>query len=99
MWKKCFAAMLICLTLLPWCHALEGMDVSVFQGNIDFAAARSDGIEAVYIRAGYGRDGVDAFSAKMPVPLPGPGCTLAFTTFWRPLTPRPPGPRPGTSPP
>ncbi len=61
MWKKCFAAMLVCLTLLPWCHALEGMDVSVFQGNIDFAAARSDGIEAVYIRASYGQDGVDAF--------------------------------------
>lgn len=61
MWKKWFAAILVCLTLLPWCHALEGMDVSVFQGNIDFAAARSDGIEAVYIRASYGQDGVDAF--------------------------------------
>ncbi len=60
MWKKCFAAMLVCLTLLPWCHALEGMDVSVFQGNIDFSAARADGIEAVYIRASYGRGGVDA---------------------------------------
>ncbi len=60
MWKKCLAAMLICLTLLPWCHALEGMDVSVFQGDIDFAAARADGIEAVYIRSSYGRSGVDA---------------------------------------
>ncbi len=60
MWKKCFAAMLVCLTLLPWCHALEGMDVSVFQGDIDFSAARSDGVEAVYIRASYGRSGVDA---------------------------------------
>ncbi len=60
MWKKCFAAMLVCLTLLPWCYALEGMDVSVFQGNIDFSAAQADGIEAVYIRASYGRSGVDA---------------------------------------
>lgn len=61
MWKKLFAAILIGLALLPWCQGLEGMDVSVFQGNIDFAAARSDGIEAVYIRASYGQDGVDAF--------------------------------------
>lgn len=60
MWKKAFSFLLVCLTLLPWARALEGMDVSVYQGDIDFSAARSDGIETVYIRSSFGAGGVDA---------------------------------------
>ncbi len=81
MWKKCFAAMLVCLTLQPWCHALEGMDVSVFQGNIDFAAARSDGIEAVYIRSSYGQDGVDAFFRQNAGAVAQSGMHFGFYHF------------------
>ena len=33
---------------------LDGIDVSVWQGEIDFDAVRADGIRVVYIRAGYG---------------------------------------------
>lgn len=33
---------------------LEGIDVSVWQGEVDFSAVSRDGIEVVYIRAGYG---------------------------------------------
>lgn len=38
----------------------QGMDVSVYQGDVDFSAARAGGIELVYLRASYGFDGVDA---------------------------------------
>ena len=70
--RRFFTALLLCAVLLPGAalpaQALEpssrplyaGMDVSVYQGEIDFAAARADGIEVVYIRASYGSGGVDA---------------------------------------
>lgn len=40
---------------------LEGMDVSVWQGEIDFSAAAQSGIQVVYIRAGYGEQEDTAF--------------------------------------
>ena len=60
MLKRLFALTFCFLLLLPSAQAVEGMDVSVFQGEVDFAAARRDGIESVYIRASYGPGGVDA---------------------------------------
>lgn len=39
----------------------HGIDVSEWQGNIDFDAAKQDGIDIVYIRAGEGEDYVDAY--------------------------------------
>lgn len=60
MWKRFFALSLLLFTLLPSAQAVEGMDVSVFQGEVDFAAARSGGLEAVYIRSSYGSGGIDA---------------------------------------
>lgn len=59
MLKKLTAFFFCILFLLTPALALEGMDVSVFQGKIDFAAAREDGIQAVYIRSSYGQRGVD----------------------------------------
>lgn len=59
MLKKILALVLCTLFLLTPALAVEGMDVSVFQGEINFAAARQDGIESVYIRASYGLRGVD----------------------------------------
>lgn len=59
MWKKCLLLLLCALFLLPAARAVEGMDVSVFQGEVDFTAARQGGIESVYIRASYGLQGVD----------------------------------------
>lgn len=59
MWKKICSILLAALLLAPSALALEGMDVSVFQGDVDFAAAKADGIEAVYIRATFGERGVD----------------------------------------
>ncbi len=59
MWKKCLALLLCLLTLLPSAMAMEGIDVSVYQGKIDFAAVRDSGIQVVYIRSSYGSRGVD----------------------------------------
>lgn len=64
MWKRLSALVLCFLFFLPAARAVEGMDVSVFQGEVDFAAARRGGIEAVYIRASYGPDGVDSRFAQ-----------------------------------
>lgn len=40
---------------------MEGIDVSVWQGEVDFAAVRDAGVEVVYIRSSYGPQGVDRF--------------------------------------
>ena len=57
--KKLLSALFCGLFLLAPALAADGMDVSVFQGDVDFSAARADGIEAVYIRSSYGQAGVD----------------------------------------
>ena len=59
MFKKLLSALFCGLFLLAPALAADGMDVSVFQGDVDFSAARADGIEAVYIRSSYGQAGVD----------------------------------------
>jgi len=49
------------LAFSPSSHTLyEGIDVSIFQGDIDFGAVKESGIEIVYIRAGEGANYVDA---------------------------------------
>ena len=62
-------ALVLLTGLLPAALALTpvsdnqtaGVDVSVFQGSVDFPAARSGGVRTVYIRASYGYDGVDDY--------------------------------------
>ena len=59
--RKRFLFLFLCtLFLLPCAQAVEGMDVSVFQGEVDFASARAEGIETVYIRSSYGSSGIDS---------------------------------------
>ena len=64
-WAALLCGLLLCapaLAIGPVSgEQMRGMDVSVYQGNVDFADAKADGIEAVYIRAGYGETGVDAY--------------------------------------
>ena len=54
-----FMSILLLLTL-SWCtltaaaSTYQGIDVSVWQGDIDFYRVKADGKEIVYIRAGYG---------------------------------------------
>ncbi|MCM1363668.1 MAG: hypothetical protein NC122_02105 [Faecalibacterium sp.] len=50
------------LALAPESERLyDGIDVSVFQGDIDFERVRESGIRVVYIRAGYGNGLRDEF--------------------------------------
>lgn len=77
--KKLAAAILaaLCLTVTVSAQAAvyEGIDVSVWQGGIDFVQVRSSGREIVYIRAGYGlsedstfrRNAVNARDAGMKI--------------------------------
>ena len=49
------------LTSFAASRVYHGIDVSEWQGDIDFEAVRQSGIDAVYIRAGEGSDYVDAY--------------------------------------
>ena len=55
---RCFALLLlVALTVLPvgaGAAEYRGLDVSVWQGEIDFVQVKAYGKEVVYIRAGYG---------------------------------------------
>lgn len=64
MLKRLFALAFCLLLFLSPAQALEGMDISVFQGKVDLAAAKRSGIEVVYIRASYGLRGVDSRFAQ-----------------------------------
>ena len=63
---------ILCIMLLTWTglgYALEpagpiaydGIDVSEFQGDIDFESVRADGIDLVYIKSSQGTDFVDPY--------------------------------------
>ena len=49
------------LNALAAARVYHGIDVSEWQGGIDFAAVRDAGIDVVYIRAGEGSDYTDAY--------------------------------------
>lgn len=49
------------LTSFAASRVYHGIDVSEWQGDIDFEAVRQSGIDAVYIRTGEGSDYVDAY--------------------------------------
>lgn len=67
---------------------MEGMDVSVYQGAVDFARARADGLEAVYIRAGYGADGVDSYFRRHAEGARAAGLHFGFYYYVTARTPR-----------
>ena len=101
--KKQLSLLLCGILLLPLllsspAMAAEGMDVSVFQGQVDFSAARQGGVEIVYIRASYGRTGVDARFYQNCAAAQAAGIPFGFTTTCRALHQRPPGRRRSTLP-
>jgi len=53
------SCILLCLPLKVYAID-EGIDVSVYQEDIDFTKVRDAGIKTVYIRSSYGNSGVDA---------------------------------------
>ncbi|MDE5539812.1 MAG: glycosyl hydrolase family 25, partial [Bacilli bacterium] len=61
--KLIFAFFLSAIALFSFTkttHALNGMDVSEFQGNIDFSLVAKDNIEVVYIRSSASSSYIDA---------------------------------------
>lgn len=102
-WAALLCGLLLCapaLAIGPVSgEQMRGMDVSVYQGNVDFAAAKADGIETVYIRAGYGETGVDAYYRQHYEGASAAGLKVAFITIWTPLPRRGPDGRPRTLPP
>lgn len=87
MLKKFLGALLCALFLMPSALAIEGMDVSVFQGGIDFAQAREDGIEAVYIRASFGEQGVDETFRQNYAAASASGVAFGFYHYLEARTP------------
>ena len=55
-----FSVCFICSPAFAASRLYHGMDVSSWQGDIDFHAVRAAGIEVVYIRTGVGPDYVDS---------------------------------------
>lgn len=60
---------------------MAGIDVSVWQGEVDFAAVRESGIEAVYIRSSYGPQGVDRYLESHYRGAKAAGLHLGFYHF------------------
>lgn len=88
-------ALTLATALLPAALALPpasdnqtaGVDVSVFQGAIDFPAVRADGVRTVYIRAGYGFDGVDDYFRAHYQGARDAGLHLGFYHYLTAVTP------------
>lgn len=58
----CFCCLSPALALSPITERVyDGIDVSVYQGRIDFERVKESGIKVVYIRAGYAIGGVDTY--------------------------------------
>ena len=58
----------------------KGIDVSVYQGEIDFEKVRAAGVEVVYIRAGYGMEEDERFRANAAAARKA-GMNLGFYFF------------------
>lgn len=64
---------------------VQGIDVSQFQGNIDFQAVRESGIEAIYIRAAFGGTFIDPYFEANYVKAKDAGLRVGF---YHAITPR-----------
>lgn len=56
-----FAVCFMCSPAFAASRLYQGMDVSSWQGDIDFQAVRAAGIQAVYLRTGVGLEYVDPY--------------------------------------
>ena len=56
-----FAVCFMCSPAFVASRLYQGMDVSSWQGDIDFQAVRAAGIQAVYLRTGVGLEYVDPY--------------------------------------
>ncbi|MGN1444169.1 MAG: GH25 family lysozyme [Acutalibacteraceae bacterium] len=65
----------------------DGIDVSVYQGEINFAQVRRSGIKVVYIRAGYGIGAVDEYFRRNALAAKQAGLRFGFYFYVTARTP------------
>jgi len=67
----------------------KGVDISVIQGNVDFAAIKASGVDFVVCRAGVGNGGIDIDYAKNVANATAAGLKVMAYHFIYPLPPNP----------
>lgn len=66
---------------------IRGVDISVVQGTVDFAAIKASGIDFVICRSGVGNSGIDNLYAKNVAAAKAAGLKVAAYHFIYPLPP------------
>ena len=96
---KSVVAVLLCVLVLLCClspalalspdseRVYDGIDVSVYQGEIDFEEVRRSGIKVVYIRAGYGIGEVDEYFRRNAEEAKKAGLRFGFYFYVTARTP------------
>ena len=96
---KAVIAVLLCVLVLLCClspalalspdseRVYDGIDVSVYQGEIDFEEVRRSGIKVVYIRAGYGIGEVDEYFRRNAEEAKKAGLRFGFYFYVTARTP------------
>lgn len=87
MCKRLLSLLLSLLLLTGPALAMEGMDISTFQGDVDLSAAKAGGIQVVYIRASYGQAGVDARFSQNHAAAQAAGLPFGFYHYLESETP------------
>lgn len=82
---------IILFVSILWCSCvglaqeiMEGIDVSAYQGDIDFSRVREAGIETVYIRAGEGEDRIDPYFEQNYIKALEAGLKIGFYHYITP---------------
>ena len=82
---------------MPWQYPVHGIDVSKYQGDIDWHRVRASGIDFAFIKATEGGDHADdRFARELGAPPAPPACRAAPTTTTTSAARRP-SRRPGSS--
>lgn len=66
---------------------IKGVDISIIQGNVDFAALAASGVQFVIIRCGVGNSGIDSKYAANVAAAKAAGLKVACYHFIYPLPP------------
>ena len=87
-WCFLLALSLLVLPVRAQAAVYEGLDVSVWQGEIDFSQVKAAGKEMVYIRAGYGLSEDSRFRENAEGARRA-GMKVGFSLSPLPIRPRP----------
>ncbi|MGL4911088.1 MAG: GH25 family lysozyme, partial [Romboutsia sp.] len=65
---------------------LKGIDISHWDGNVDFSAVKAQGIKVVYIKATQGESSIDAYFKTNAIKAKEAGLLVGFYHFFNPGT-------------